>query len=31
VVLHEVWSPPWTRAMMTEEGRSALRELGVAA
>lgn len=31
VVLHEVWSPAWTRAMMTEEGRAALRELGVAA
>ena len=31
VELHEVWSPPWTRAMMTAEGRAALRELGVAA
>jgi metal-sulfur cluster biosynthetic enzyme len=31
VALHEVWSPPWTRAMMTEEGRAALRGLGVAA
>ena len=31
VTLHEVWSPPWTRAMMTEEGRAALRKLGVAA
>ncbi|HUG01879.1 MAG TPA: iron-sulfur cluster assembly protein [Longimicrobiales bacterium] len=31
VELHEVWSPPWTRAMMTEEGRVALRALGVAA
>ena len=31
VALHEVWSPPWTRAMMTEEGRAALRKLGVAA
>jgi len=31
VTLHEVWSPPWTRAMMTEAGRTALRKLGVAA
>lgn len=31
IELHEVWSPPWTRAMMTEEGRTALRALGVAA
>ena len=31
VALHEVWSPPWTRAMMTEEGRDGLRALGVAA
>ncbi len=31
VELHEVWSPPWTRAMMTEQGRVALRALGVAA
>lgn len=31
VALHEVWSPPWTRAMMTEDGRDGLRALGVAA
>ncbi|HSM35380.1 MAG TPA: metal-sulfur cluster assembly factor [Longimicrobiales bacterium] len=31
VALHEVWSPPWTRARMTDEGRAALRALGVAA
>lgn len=31
VVIHEVWSPAWTTAMMTEEGRRLLRSFGVAA
>jgi metal-sulfur cluster biosynthetic enzyme len=31
VVIHVVWDPPWTRARMTEEGRSILRQYGVAA
>jgi metal-sulfur cluster biosynthetic enzyme len=26
-----VWDPPWTRERMTEEGRAALRRVGVAA
>lgn len=31
VTIHEVWSPPWTVAMMTDEGRALLRSFGVAA
>lgn len=27
----EVWDPPWTRARMTETGRTRMREFGVAA
>ena len=26
-----VWSPPWTRAMITDEGRATLKKYGVAA
>lgn len=26
-----VWDPPWTRAMLTEEGKATLRKYGVAA
>ena len=31
VRINEVWDPPWTRERMTEEGRAALRRVGVAA
>jgi metal-sulfur cluster biosynthetic enzyme len=31
VVIEVVWDPPWTRAMLTDEGRVALRRYGVAA
>ncbi|MGH7471560.1 MAG: metal-sulfur cluster assembly factor [Longimicrobiales bacterium] len=31
VRIHEVWDPPWTQERMTEEGRAALRRVGVAA
>jgi metal-sulfur cluster biosynthetic enzyme len=31
VIIDVVWDPPWTRAMLTEEGRAALRKYGVAA
>jgi metal-sulfur cluster biosynthetic enzyme len=26
-----VWDPPWTRAMLTDEGKVTLRKYGVAA
>lgn len=29
VVVHEVWSPAWTKARITPEGREALRRFGV--
>ena len=29
VRIHEVWSPPWTRARITERGRARMRALGV--
>ncbi len=31
VVVEVVWDPPWTRGMITEEGRATLRRYGVAA
>ena len=31
VEIEVVWDPPWTRSMITEEGRARLRKLGVAA
>ena len=31
VEIRVVWDPPWTVERMTEEGRAALRRLGVAA
>ena len=31
VVIHEVWSPPWTVEKMTEDGRALLKGFGVAA
>jgi metal-sulfur cluster biosynthetic enzyme len=30
VEIEIVWDPPWTRAMITDEGRAALRKYGVA-
>ena len=30
VVVQEVWNPPWTREMVTPEGRKKLKEFGVA-
>jgi metal-sulfur cluster biosynthetic enzyme len=31
VAIQVVWDPPWTRAMVTDEGRVTLRKYGVAA
>ena len=31
VAIDVVWDPPWTRAMITEEGRATLKKYGVAA
>lgn len=31
VAIEVVWDPPWTRGMITEEGRATLRKYGVAA
>ena len=31
VAIEVVWDPPWTRAMITEEGRATLKKWGVAA
>lgn len=31
VAIEVVWDPPWTRAMITEEGRATLKKYGVAA
>jgi metal-sulfur cluster biosynthetic enzyme len=31
VTIEVVWHPPWTRAMLTEEGKATLRRYGVAA
>ncbi len=31
VEVEVVWDPPWTRAMITEDGRATLRRFGVAA
>ena len=31
VEIEVVWDPPWTRAMITEEGRATLKRYGVAA
>jgi metal-sulfur cluster biosynthetic enzyme len=31
VRINEVWDPPWTPERMTEEGKAALRRVGVAA
>jgi metal-sulfur cluster biosynthetic enzyme len=31
VAIEVVWDPPWTRDMITEEGRATLRRYGVAA
>jgi phenylacetate-CoA oxygenase PaaJ subunit len=31
VVIEVVWDPPWTRAMLTDEGKVKLRRYGVAA
>jgi metal-sulfur cluster biosynthetic enzyme len=31
VTIEVVWDPPWTRAMLTEEGKVTLRRYGVAA
>ncbi|MGK7311230.1 MAG: metal-sulfur cluster assembly factor [Candidatus Longimicrobiales bacterium M2_2A_002] len=31
VAIDVVWDPPWTRAMITEEGRTTLKKYGVAA
>jgi metal-sulfur cluster biosynthetic enzyme len=31
VAIEVVWDPPWTRAMLTDEGRATLRKYGVAA
>lgn len=31
VVIEVVWDPPWTRAMLTDEGKVTLRRYGVAA
>jgi phenylacetate-CoA oxygenase PaaJ subunit len=31
VEIDVVWDPPWTRAMLTDEGRATLRKYGVAA
>ena len=31
VVIEVVWDPPWTRGMITEEGRATLKKFGVAA
>ena len=31
VAIDVVWDPPWTRAMITEEGRATLKRYGVAA
>lgn len=29
VRIHEVWNPPWTKAMITERGRQKMKEMGV--
>jgi metal-sulfur cluster biosynthetic enzyme len=31
VVIDVVWDPPWSRTMLTDEGRTTLRRYGVAA
>ena len=31
VAIEVVWDPPWTRAMITDEGRATLKKYGVAA
>jgi metal-sulfur cluster biosynthetic enzyme len=31
VAIDVVWDPPWTRAMLTDEGKATLRKYGVAA
>ncbi len=31
VEIEVVWDPPWTRAMLTDEGKATLRKYGVAA